>query len=627
MPGGRDLQLALPFQAAHSSRPYLSRSAGREVKPPYRLRIPCPVPYTPVDEAKNGAHPASCSTLIRQGSANPTELLDLPAASGVAADVDLRGKTSDLALAPTGDIAEVLAVACALLPSGAILSRSECTLVRTLRSPPLGDLRAVRSLIQAGGDPLGDALCATRTAKDRRAIGAIFTPSRIVESMVTWAAAQGTPTRVVDPGAGSGRFVVAAAAMFPNARLVVVDSDPQALLVLRANAEVLGLSRRLTVLCEDYRKAGLEQCEGRTLFLGNPPYLRHHAITRDDKEWFARGALRVGLRASKLAGLHVHFFLRTMQLAQPGDYGAFVTAAEWLDVKYGSVLRGMLVNGLGGTSVHVLAADAKPFEAITTGAITTFHVGRQRDGLQMRTVASIGDLGNLEGGTAVSLETAARSPRWSSLARGDRPVAAAAGYIQLGELFEVHRGQVTGANDVWIAGGYEQFLPPSVLFPTVTRAREIIEARGRLDSVATLRQVVDLPSELETLDPADVGAVRAFIRWAKSHGADRPYVARHRRAWWSVGLKPPAPIICTYMARRPPTFAYNPHGVRHINIAHGLYPRQVLEASTLTALTRYLNANARAGDGRTYAGGLVKFEPSEIQRLYVPDPATLHGTA
>jgi hypothetical protein len=33
------------------------------------------------------------------------------------------------------------------------------------------------------------------------------------------------------------------------------------------------------------------------------------------------------------------------------------------------------------------------------------------------------------------------------------------------------------------------------------------------------------------------------------------------------------------------------------------------------------------GDGRTYAGGLTKFEPGEMERLPVPDPRHLEHAA
>lgn len=542
---------------------------------------------------------------------------------------DLQGSAvqeDGIALIPAESISDVLATARALLPPGARLAAPERALAKTLPAAAPERVAAVRALIQAGGDPLGTALSALRTPKERRAIGAIYTPPAIVESMIAWAADQGDPARVVDPGTGSGRYLCAAAKRFPRAELVGIDTDPAALLILRANAAVLGFSDRLKILCADYRKVRLRRIEGRTLYIGNPPYVRHHDLSEADKDWFARGAARLGLRASKLAGLHMHFFLRTRQLARPGDYGAFVTSAEWLDVNYGSVLRGMLADGLGGTGVHVLAANAMPFESITTGAITTFHVGQRGDALRMRAVKSIGELGHLDSGLSVPWSTAEGAPRWSILVRGDAPHTAAAGHIELGELFRVHRGQATGANDVWIAGAYRAPLPPSVLFRCVTRARDLIEAGAVLSDPSRLRSVIDLPVDLRELDPADRKAVDAFLRWAKERGADQTYIARHRKAWWSVGLKEPAPIVCTYMARRPPVFAFNPHGIRHINIAHGLYPREPMRPSVLAALARFLNGNVHVSDGRTYAGGLVKFEPGEVQRLRIPDPTTLDVT-
>lgn len=101
------------------------------------------------------------------------------------------------------------------------------------------------------------------------------------------------------------------------------------------------------------------------------------------------------------------------------------------------------------------------------------------------------------------------------------------------------------------------------------------------------------------------------------------YIAAHRRAWWSIGLRDPAPILATYMARRPPAFVMNAADARHINIAHGLYPRQQLPQRALGRLAECLRDSISLTQGRTYAGGLTKFEPKEMERLPVPDLASL----
>jgi len=484
-------------------------------------------------------------------------------------------------------------------------------------------LRKLRTEIRAGGDPLGDAFCRVRSAEERRGQGATYTPTAIVRAMLSWAAGEATrPKRVIDVGAGSGRFIIEAARTFLKADLVAVESDPLAALLLRANANVLGFTKRLSLEVRDYRDFTLPRINGSTLFIGNPPYVRHHAIPTEWKAWFSSAGRSLGFAASELAGLHVHFFLRTRQLAQTGDFGVFITAAEWLDVNYGSVVRKMLADGLGGTAVHVIDPRAEPFPGtLATGAITCFRVGNRPERLTIRSVRSLEKLNSLSAGKSVNWSEAEKSSRWSTLIRqAPRPRS---GEIELGELFRVHRGQVTGCNRVWIAGDMATELPRRFLRPTITKARELIAAGDVLSSATNLKRVVDLPVNLGELRDDEREAVARFLAWAKKMEADESYVAKHRRSWWAVQLRAPAPILCTYMARRAPAFVRNFAGARHVNIAHGLYPIEPLSDELLMAITRHLNATASVSSGRVYAGGLIKFEPGEVSRLHVPDLSML----
>ena len=488
------------------------------------------------------------------------------------------------------------------------------------RQAPLPDpdrvSRVVRE-IRGGGDPLGAAFCRIRSPEIRRRQGAVYTPIPIVQSMVAWAAAEGEPARVVDPGAGSGRFLLAAGRTFPRAALIAVESDPLAALTLRANAAALDMADRVTVLTADYRAIDLPRIDGPTLFMGNPPYVRHHDIPPDWKDWFVDAAAACGLKASRLAGLHVHFFLQTCRLARTGDYGTFITSAEWLDVNYGDVLRKAFIDPLGGVALHVMAPTAMPFPGTdVTGAVACFRIGRASNGVRLRSVETRADLNALRGGRTVERSALAAARRWSPLLRPAR--RAPRGHVELGELCRVHRGQVTGCNAVWIAGGYPGRLPGEFLFPAVTRARELFDAAPTRLRTDALRRVIDLPVELDRLDDDAAAQVERFLHWARRMRADASYVARNRRAWWAVGLRKPAPLLCTYMARRPPAFVRNPHGARHLNIAHGLYPRDTLSDAALDALAAWLRRHACVSAGRTYAGGLTKFEPGEIERLRIP---------
>jgi hypothetical protein len=293
-------------------------------------------------------------------------------------------------------------------------------------------------------------------------------------------------------------------------------------------------------------------------------------------------------------------------------------------------------------------------DAAATSVITCFRPGSRPRALRLRQVPEVSGLGVLAGGTPVPVSVLRAASRWRPLAmdpsqarlgvspsrgrvavdpsRGRVAVdpsrarlGCPEGMVELGELCRVHRGQVTGANKVWITvgPGAAPGLPDRFLLPAVTRASELFGAGDTLAASVGLRRVIDLPADLGVLPDRERAQVDAFLAWAREQGAADSYVARHRSPWWRVRMAEPAPILATYMARRPPAFVRNLAAARHVNIAHGLYPRDPLPPTTLDRLAAYLRGSVTTAQGRVYAGGLAKFEPAEMERLPVPAPALL----
>lgn len=521
--------------------------------------------------------------------------------------------------------AEMIAVAVALgardVPT---FSSVEERLTRNLPKIKPSIVQECKRQLVGGADPLGEAFCKLRSPEERRQSGATYTPWPIVRAMVAWAQAQAIPTRVVDPGVGSARFLLEAARCFKDALLVGSEVDPVAAILARGNLAALGHADRSEILLGDFRDLRLSTIEGKTLFLGNPPYVRHHLLGAKWKEWLVTEASNRYLEASQLSGLHVHFFLSTVLKAKQSDFGSFITAAEWLDVNYGKLVRDLFLNGLGGQRIVVIEPTAMPFpDATTTAAITSFEVGSKPRSVRLKRIKSLKDIHDRNGGRLVRRERLQNERRWSHFTRAPRTEKG--GFVELGEICRVHRGQVTGANKIWIAGEHSGGLPASVLFASITKARELIDAGLVLDNTNHLRRVIDIPAQLDIFDDSERKSIERFLRLAKRLGAKDSFIAQNRKAWWSVGLRQPAPILATYMARRPPAFVRNLADARHINIAHGLYPREVLSDQMLTALTNYLSAETTVADGRTYAGGLTKFEPREMERILVPTPHLLRN--
>ena len=475
-------------------------------------------------------------------------------------------------------------------------------------------------LISCGHDPLGTIYCQIKSARDRRHRGQTLTPEAVVSAMFDWVdRAHQDVRRIVDPGAGTGRYILAGLKRMPQATGIAVEMDPLLAFALRANARVLGVSDRLEIAVCDYREFELCPVDGRTLFIGNPPYVRHHDISPQWKTWYSNRLKAMGHAASQLAGLHLYFFLKTALLAAPGDVGCFITAAEWLDVNYGRSLRELLLNELGGRAIHLMSANVPVFEdAMVSACITGFECGHPSRSLRFNNVDSVNCPDRLFGGRDVPRETARLATRWTAL-MSEPSNATGDGFVELGSLFRISRGQVTGNNRVWVTSANEFDLPPRFMFPAITAATDITKTRGcRIDDLSQLRLVIDLPADLNALPDHEQQVIQRFLDWARSLGADKGYIASHRKPWWRVNLKSPPPVVMTYRGRRPPVFAVNGAGARLINVAHGLYPLAPLKAEAIEKLVGWLNCNVSQNLGRTYAGGLTKFEPSEAMKIKVP---------
>lgn len=510
---------------------------------------------------------------------------------------------------------------------GGPLSRAEETLLASaLAGPAPGErvVAAVHQAVMAGHDPLGDEFNRVVSPLKRRLTGAFYTPSTIVNPMVGWVL-QRNPHRVVDAGCGSGRFAAAVARQRSDLEIVAVDSDPLATLLCRTNLHLAG-ARRFRVLQADYTTLDLEPIPGRTAFIGNPPYVRHHEMRPEQKEWAVTTAARLGIKLSKLSGLHVHFFFATAIHGQPGDIGCFVTSAEWLDVNYGAALRQLLTSWLGADSLHLINPESVPFDdAMTTAVITCFEIGGIASPVRCRFIHDRSELGDLtHGGNSVSRPCMVQSPRWTTLLRAadSSPRENGTGLVPLGTLVRVSRGVATGANRFFVMGKDEarQRGLGAHVRPVISKAEEVFQASGAIRDNPDRKVLLDLAgSDIPLQAPANA-PLRAYLEQGERDGIPARYLCAHRRPWWRVGTNDVPPVVATYMARQEPAFALNVDGMAILNVVHGLYPRVPLTPEELAALVSYLNAQRSSfrGAGRTYHGGLEKFEPREMEALPVP---------
>lgn len=486
--------------------------------------------------------------------------------------------------------------------------------------PPPGLVDSIRQGINRGEDPLGEALSGLRSPVARRLQGAIYTPPSIVRSMVAWTVAQDVAT-VVDPGCGSGRFAAEAVRQRPELEIYAVDSDPVASLITRCVLACLG-HKHSSVVNTNFLIWNLPQVPGRVGVVGNPPYVRHHDIGPEGKRWGREASSRLGVPWSGLAGLHVLFTMAAALQMRDEDVLCFITSAEWLDVRYGVVLRALLREQPRLQAISILDPRSSAFsDAMTTASIFCAKQAAENTKISARVVNEVVGFAQLDGDSRiVSLEDLLAAGRWTTLVRGNEPERDSADLVPLGAIARVSRGVATGSNGFFVlakeeaeARGIEGFVRPAL-----TSAEEIFLSDGTVRVSSKTKYVLDIPLTLGdgALSHAALGK---YLAEGQKRGASERYLSKQRKYWWVLSPDVP-PIVATYMARRPPAFALNPDGAAILNVCHGLYPRIELNSRQLWGLVCYLNGLGEKldGAGRTYHGGLHKFEPREMEAILVP---------
>jgi adenine-specific DNA-methyltransferase len=294
------------------------------------------------------------------------------------------------------------------------------------------------------------------------------------------------------------------------------------------------------------------------------------------------------------------------------------------------LVRGLFLDGLGGCSLHMLQPQATPFAgAMTTAVIACFEVGTTVGRVRLELVDTLAELRDLEHGEDVARGDLARATRWSPFLHGRSVVARQAEIIRLGDLVRVHRGLVTGANDFFILtrDRAQELSIQHWCRPVISGAEEVLASGGVVRDSPQRKLLLTIPRDVDRSAHPELDA---YLRRGEAPTGDRPairdrYIARHRRPWWYLGDATPPPVVATYMARQPPFFARNPDRLAVVNIAHGLYPRRQMSEAQLGALVDTLNGGREhfRGSGRTYHGGLEKFEPREMEALSVHLPESL----
>ena len=467
----------------------------------------------------------------------------------------------------------------------------------------------------------------------KKGLGSYYTDRRVVDFLVDWGM-RVAPGSVMDPSCGDGRFLEAA--VRKGATCVIgCDLDLEA---LRASARRLAdLDVPSTLLDSDFFHVDPERNGPVDLVVGNPPFIRYQRFAGESRARALGSALRVGARLSNLSASWAPFLLHGLQFLRPLGAMAMVVPAELAQTSYGvTTLRALCANFshlklISFRENWFVDAQQETFLLLAEGR------GGSCDSAELTPVDRIEDLEpliseptdeelfhlNPDTGSVLGLafvESAARS-LWSQIANNPRTLA-------LGMLGEVVNGYVSGANAFFHCTRGEatnRGLPDEWLLPVARSVRSLKGLAFDAEDVAEAERggighhlILPRSNELFCNDKV---ALDRFCAEGKRLGIAKRYKCRVRNPWWQVPGLIRAQVLLPYMIGREPRCAVNRGGVYYPNSLHGIRLFDETSGERLAfGLLTSVSLLAMELEGRSYGGGVLKLEPTEMQRVSVVLP-------
>ncbi|MDX3615974.1 N-6 DNA methylase [Streptomyces europaeiscabiei] len=502
--------------------------------------------------------------------------------------------------------------------------------------PPADIISRIRSALECEGSGLFAAIYERIVAgPNRRHLGTFFTPAAVLEFMVTRAASvTQNPDVVIDPGAGVGAFTEAALREWPNASVHAIDVNVVTLGLLAARCSTMQTSREPIFHHVDYLEWLQEknpQQDTRKLFIGNPPYTRHHLMNPTTKKLaqVASGELCPSGRA----GLSTHFLAATLRRMQPQDGLCFLLPTNWLETNYGKHIREHLWElHSRPIEIHMFPHGASVFPNAQVSAMVILigpQADRKQDMLYFQVaknehgkyVAKPVTKGKRSGSIPPIFTPESLSQKETNTIGSRIPSAR-----PLSDIATVRRGVATGDNRFFLRsdpevarlpeGAYVRALPSlrNITFDDLTPA--LHESMGEQGARRWLLRL----EKVDSTDPV----VAALVHEGEEKGTPERYLCKTRTPWYAVEEVPIPDILIAPMSKS--DFKVVSNTARAIP-TNSLYGIRLLDRAVAEIFAKPLTLWLQSDDGqkslralaRRHSDGIFKLEPRALSGLQIPN--------
>lgn len=464
----------------------------------------------------------------------------------------------------------------------------------------------------------------------RKALGAYYTPGWLADILADWAVYSDNVS-VLDPSFGGCAFLESALRVLKRrdvhdapSRIFGVDVDPRAWdfaeNLLSAGVPPHQLLRGNFL---DGKVVAAVPAVGS--LVGNPPYVRHHALDDGTIEKAQRSVRELGVALPRMASAWAYFTVLAVSRVAEGGRLALILPGAVLQVDYADGVVAHLRRSFKRTRlIHV---HERLFEGTQEESVILLAEERIESGAGEVTYLRVHSRDSVKRAVAEhGVTTEGKDYKLHLLPEPVREAWAVAlervPHVLLGDESSIRIGVVTGANDFFIRSAGDVLLGTKDVnaVPIVTRNRWLsrpVITRSALERLTRAGE----RTRLAVIHGC--GRARSRLRRelanAERCGIAARYHCRNRSPWYLVHDSARPDIFLGYMNAEAPALVRNDARATCTNAIHRINVkdkamRDVLVSGSHSAIFRF----ACELFGRHYGGGVLKLEPSEAAALPIP---------
>ncbi len=471
--------------------------------------------------------------------------------------------------------------------------------------------------------------------------GGYYTPIELSDFITNWAINSETNS-VLEPSCGDGNFLISSVNTFLKKgtskaqiqeRLKGVELIPEEAETARERLKEKGLTKNLIVSSDFFHFLDTHRKKKYDAVVGNPPFIRYQSIPKDHRDLAMKLMKDCGFNPNRLTNIWVPFLSLSAQLLTKKGKLGMVIPAELFQVKYAGETRIFLSNYF--ERITIVTFKKLIFKGIQQEVVLLLceKSAERNKGIRTIECESLDDLEsiNFEKLNGQSLKAIDHSnEKWTKyflkqneidLLRSlkiDRRVTSAQ------HIMEVNVGIVTGRNKFFmmkksavLEWGLEKYTIP------------VVSKSNQLSGINFTKKDFNLKSNIDQsihlFLPPDKDfnelpkACQEYIRYGESLDFHKGYKCRIRDRWYIVpSLWVPDGFSLRQVSDHPKIVINNTGASATDTIHRVKFKKSINSKDAVLSFTNSLTFAFSEITGRSYGGGVLTFEPSEMKELSMP---------